>query len=152
MLPDAWRRLSPEEIERRRIESVTELSRRNDSNAEDWYQRNCDHAYWKYGRCCAGCDHWHGGAGGSGQCDANGLVQGAEVLKSVGVCCASWQEPPGWPFTDMEHVCGKFQDSFDWSSLPREYLDRIGALTPSGQLKPKPSRNNTEERIYFEID
>ena len=132
-----WTRFTPEEIERRRLESVEALKGRERAEFDRWYQERCDRDYWKYGQRCAGCDHWNSRMGRSGECTAAGLVSGAEVLASVGIRSCSWMPEPGFPITSDDFHCGKFRDDFDWSTLDPEYLERIGAMK-FGKLKPKP--------------
>lgn len=49
---------------------------------------------------------------------------------------------PGYPLTHGDHWCGQFRDEFDWSTLDRDYLGRVGALD-HGSLKPKPRHART---------
>lgn len=117
------------------VESLRELEQKE---FDRWYQEKCDTDYWSHGQCCAGCDFWNSRAGNSGECHAAGLVAAEEVLSSVGI--TSWTGPkePGFPLTRGDFWCGKFQDYFDWSALPNNYLLRIGAKV-SGALRQKPT-------------
>lgn len=119
--------LSEAEIERRRQASIVALRERQKTEWEARYQERCDRFYWQRGRCCAGCDHWASDAGDFGQCMSAPPVSGQDVLKSLGIDWASYIPPPDHPYTQREHVCGAFKDDFDWSLLPDEYLQRIGA-------------------------
>lgn len=60
-------------------------------------------------------------------------------MRSLGCTFSSYTPPPGHPYTMADYVCGLFRDEFDWSSLDREYLERIGAMK-NGSLRPKPRR------------
>jgi hypothetical protein len=133
----SWSGLSPEEIERRRMASVEALRKQDRAEFERWYQEQCDRDYWTRGRCCAGCDHWQSDMGNSGQCTAAGIVSGEDVMRSQGITFSSYAYPPGFPWTTGDKHCGLFKDEFDWSTLDRDYLERIGALD-HGKLKPKP--------------
>ena len=64
-------------------------------------------------------------------------MTGIDVLKSMGIEFSSYVPPPGFPFTEIGFHCGKFEDTFDWSQLPIEYLERIGAMK-GGKMKRKP--------------
>ena len=129
--------LPPEEIERRRKASVSALAERDRDEWDAKYQERCDGIYWRFGRCCAGCDHWSSYAGLTGQCSAAGIMSGADVMRSLGFRFWSHQPEPGYPYTKAKHVCGLFSDSFDWSTLGASYLARIDALR-NGKLRAKP--------------
>ena len=131
--------IPPDEIIRRRATSIKAMKVREREEFERRYQEECDRRYWMRGQCCAGCDHWHSSGGYTGQCDANGLVSGEDVMRSIGAISASFTPEPGFPFTMAEFYCGKFRDDFDWSMLDRKYLARIGAMK-HGNLRPKPGR------------
>lgn len=122
-----WKPTMPDsEIERRRIASINALKARD---REEWnakYQEICDTEYFKNGPCCAGCDHWQSDAGLTGNCSAAGILSGAEVARSLGWEGSSYTPAPGFPFTRSHFHCGKFKDEFDWESLERDYLMRIG--------------------------
>ncbi len=97
----------------------------------DWdieYQEICDRTYWEFGQCCAGCDHWRSDMGNVGECTAAAPVSGVEVMKSLGLTSCSYTPAPGHPCTRSTDKCGKFKDDFDWSTLDRNYLIRIGAF------------------------
>lgn len=119
--------LLPAEVERRRLASIAEMERRSEVDWERRYQERCDKFYWQHGRCCAGCDHWRSDQGDVGECSSAPPVSGAEVLRSLGIDWCSYTPPPGQPFTKRDHVCGAFEDDFDWKSLGEEYCKRIGA-------------------------
>lgn len=118
------------EVERRRKMSIEAMRDRQRTEFERRYQERCDSFYWKHGRCCAGCDHWSSEAGDIGECASAPPISGVEVLRSLGIDWCSYTPPPGQPFTRRDHVCGAFQDNFDWPSLGEEYLRKVGALTP----------------------
>lgn len=132
-----WSIFTPEEIERRRLESVEALRKQEREEWDAWYQEECDRMYWTRGKCCAGCDHWSSEMAMTGNCLAAGIVSGEDVLMSIGVTFATYMPPPGLPYCNAEFYCAKFEDKFDWSSLDAEYLNRIGA-TKFGELKNKP--------------
>ena len=138
----SWSKFSPEEIERRRHASVDALKAKRREEFAQWYQEKCDRDYWTGGQCCAGCDFWNSEKGYSGECRAAGIVSGREVLASVGI--VSWSGPlkPGHPMTHGDHWCGQFRDEFDWSTLDRDYLSRVGAMD-NGSLKQKPRHART---------
>lgn len=119
--------LPPDEIERRRLASIEAMKERQRDEFERWYQKRCDEFFWRVGRCCAGCDHWSSEAGDVGECCSAPPVSGEQVLKSLGITWSSYIPSPGQPFTMRDHVCGAFEDTFDWSSLGSEYLCSIGA-------------------------
>lgn len=119
--------LPASEIERRRLASTKAMEEQKRADFAQWYQERCDRFYWKHGRCCAGCDHWASEAGDIGECTSAPPVSGADVLRSLGIDWCTYTPPPGQPFTSHDHVCGAFKDDFDWSSLPPEYLNEIGA-------------------------
>lgn len=129
-------KLPTHEIERRRIASIEAMKERDREDFEDWYQEQCDRLYWARGQCCAGCDHWSSSGGYSGRCAAAGIVSGADVLRSMGVEFSSYMPAPGFPFSEAHFHCGCFKDDFDWSTLPDDYLDSIGARR-NGVLKSK---------------
>lgn len=133
-----WSKLSVEEMERRRLVSVEEMARRDRAGFDESYQEMCDQEYWTFGQCCAGCDHWMSDMARIGQCKAAGIVSGADVMRSQGISFSSLPYKPGFPWTDGHHHCGMFKDDFDWSTLDREYLERIGAMR-DGKMRPKPS-------------
>ena len=132
-----WSRFSPDELERRRLASVAVMEAREREKFGIWYQEQCDRDYWRSGPRCSGCDYWQSDMGYSGYCTAAGLVSGEQVLRSVGIVSCSYTPAPGFPITNADFHCGLFRDDFDWSSLDRDYLERIGALK-NGSLRPKP--------------
>jgi hypothetical protein len=130
-------KFTPEEVERRRKESVAAMREAERAEFDLWYQEECDRLYWQNGQCCAGCDHWRSEAANVGECAAAGIVSGEDVLRSMGVTWASYTPAPGFPLTRARDHCGKFKDDFDWSTLDWPYLKKIGAVA-YGVLKPKP--------------
>lgn len=129
--------LPPDEVERRRLASVAVMKERSRTEFDAWYQKECDSLYWKIGKCCAGCDHWASEGGWSGECDANGIMSGRDVAKSIGMLASSYIPDPGFPYTRADHVCGLFKDDFDWSTLDVGYLREICAIR-HGILRSKP--------------
>lgn len=134
-----WSPLSPDELERRRLLSVAAMKALDREKFDRLYQEKCDRDYWRYGQRCSGCDHWQSDMGNSGHCTAAGIVSGEQVLRSAGIVSCSYTPAPGFPITNADFHCGLFRDDFDWSSLDREYLERIGAMK-NGSLRPKPTR------------
>jgi len=119
--------LPPAEIDRRRQASIERLKQRDCEEWAEKYQEHCDRLYWTNGPCCAGCDHWRSDTGNLGRCTAAGIVSGDQVMASMGIEFCSYTPRPGFPMTKADFHCGMFEDDFDWSSLPIEYLARIGA-------------------------
>jgi len=120
-------KFSPEEVERRRALSVAALKALRAEKFAREYQERCDKFYWSHGECCAGCDHWSSYAGDTGECLLAPPISGHQVLLSLNIQSSSYIPAPGQPYTRRDHVCGSFSDEFDWPSLGREYLARIGA-------------------------
>lgn len=127
MSGERFSNLPPAEIERRRLASIEVMTERQRSEFERLYQKRCDEFFWSNGRCCAGCDHWSSDQGDIGECLSAPPVSGEQVMKSLGITWSSYTPPPGQPFTRREHVCGAFEDNFDWPSLGADYLTSIGA-------------------------
>ena len=103
------------------------------------YQLHCDKLYWQKGQCCAGCDHWCSDMGNIGECTANGIVSGEDVMRSQGISWSSVPFAPGFPQTRALDHCGKFKDDFDWTTLGTFYLRKIGAVF-NGKMQPKPTQ------------
>jgi len=129
--------LPPDEIERRRALSVAALKEKDASDWDARYQEICDGMYWRFGPCCAGCDHWNSYAGLTGECRAGPIIPGADVMRSLGFSFWSYTPEPGYPYTEAKHKCGLFSDGFDWSTLDADYLRRIGAMV-GNTIKPLP--------------
>jgi hypothetical protein len=123
-------KFTPDEVERRRVASVAALQVLDRAAFDRRYQEKLDTFYWAHGKCCAGCDHWSSEAGDTGECYAAPPVSGQQVLHSMGIEFSSYIPAPGQPYTAHDHVCGTFKDDFDWSTLPADYLERIG-YTPT---------------------
>ena len=132
-----WSRFSPDELERKRLASVAAMRAIDREKFDRWYQEQCDRDYWRYGQRCSGCDHWNSNMGNVGVCTAAGVVSGEQVLRSAGIVSCSYMPAPGFPIANADFHCGLFRDDFDWSSLDREYLERIGAMN-NGALRPTP--------------
>jgi len=128
-----WSKLSPKELERRRIASVQAVKARRQKEFDRHYQEHCDRLYWAHGPCCAGCDHWRSEAGETGECTAAGIASGADVLRSMGITFSSYLPAPGFPSSCATDHCGLFRDDFDWASLGDLYLRRIGAYVKSSK-------------------
>ena len=86
-----------------------------------------DRFYWEHGPCCAGCDFWRYVTSAIGTCDKAAPVSGAERMGLLNISGLSFDVHAGHPFTPRDHWCGDFQDTFDWTTLPDEYLGRINA-------------------------
>ncbi len=113
----------------------------NVETSESWaiaYQMHCDTLYWQNGQCCAGCDHWRSDMGNMGECVANGILPGEDVMRSIGIAQSSHPFAPGFPQTRALDHCGKFKDDFDWSTLSKFHLRKIGAIW-NGKMQPKPA-------------
>lgn len=133
-----WSKFNNEELEQRRLTSVEGLKNIRRDEFQERYQEKCDSLYWNHGKCCAGCDHWLHGVGRFGQCDAAGIMSGKDVLHSLDMRSCTYEPAPDKPYSQDKYCCGKFEDGFDWSSLPNEYLRSIGALR-GGKLRHKPT-------------
>lgn len=136
-----WTGLSNDEMERRRAASVEAMKARDRAEFDRWYQEKCDKDYWTNGQCCAGCDHWNSEKGNIGGCMASGFVSGDQVLKSLGFVSSTFTPKPGYPQTEGAYHCSLFKDDFDWSTLPDDYLIRVGAIR-NGRLREKPGTPN----------
>lgn len=90
-------------------------------------QEAVDRFYWSRGEpCCAGCDWWHHLNSVVGECRSGAPVGEAERWTMLGTTGASLATGAGHVMTLRDHVCGHFNDTFDWSSLPPAYRRRIG--------------------------
>ena len=125
------------EMEKLRERSIAAMAERARKEWADEYQEICDRTYWQLGACCAGCDHWDSYAGNIGECTAAPPVSGQEVMRSLGIVSCSYTPAPGHPCTKADHKCGGFKDDFDWSTLPADYLVKVGAMR-DGKLRAKP--------------
>jgi len=86
-----------------------------------------DRFYFAHGRCCAGCDHWRHLRGGViGECSRSPVLSEVERTSLLGMTAVSMSVGAGLALTPRAFVCGEFRDSFDWKSLPAEYLRSIG--------------------------
>lgn len=94
--------------------------------------RECvDRFYMTNGPCCAGCDWWSYANSVTGECRRSAPVGGAERIAMLGITGCSLPLAAGHVMTRREHHCGEFKDTFDWSTLPREYLRRVGYSKPA---------------------
>ena len=89
-------------------------------------QEAVDTFYWQHGPCCAGCDWWQHINSVCGECTKSSPVAGHERTAMLGLKFSSICPGAGHVMTNREHRCGEFMDSFDWKSLPSQYLQRIG--------------------------
>lgn len=128
------------EIIRRRGLSIIALETMDREKFQQQYQEACDSLYWKNGQCCAGCDYWESHKGLAGQCRANGMVSGDQVMKSIGARFSTYDPGPDFPFCHAGYWCGNFKDDFDWSELDPAYLRKVGAMNGS-QIREKPVSN-----------
>lgn len=85
------------------------------SEARQFY---IDKFYFAHKPCCAGCDWWK------------------HINSVAGTCERHAPTIEGFPTTTREQVCGDFKDEFDWESLPRSYLKKIGY--PEVGIFPQP--------------
>lgn len=90
-----------------------------------------DRFYVKNGPCCAGCDWWRFQNSTAGECHRSAPMSSDQRIAMLGMRYASLPIGAGHPFTPREHVCGDFKDEFDWSTLPPDYLRRIGHAAAS---------------------
>ena len=132
-----WSRFSPEEIERRRLESVEALKVMERERFDEWYRVRCDADYWTFGQRCSGCDFWASEQGDLGECQHAGIVSGVDVLLSMGVSHSTFLPEPGYPMRRAWEWCANFKDDFDWSLLDDDYLQKIGAMR-GGVMREKP--------------
>jgi hypothetical protein len=85
-----------------------------------------DRIYMMNGPCCAGCDWWGSFNSHAGECKAGAPVEGHKRLGLLDITSCSLRIEAGHIFTPRSHHCGDFKDDFDWSSLPKTYLAKIG--------------------------
>ena len=85
-----------------------------------------DSFYWAHGPCCAGCDHWMQHNSAVGDCTKSAPASGSERIGMLGFRYHSVAPSAGHVMTKRDHKCGDFSDTFDWGSLSKEYLLRIG--------------------------
>ena len=89
-------------------------------------QQHHDEFYWAHGPCCAGCDWWHSLNSRAGECTRRAPVKATERYQMLGFDnCTMRPLPAGHIMTPHDHVCGDFEDKFDWESLPPHYLRQI---------------------------
>lgn len=100
-------------------------------------QELMDRLYMKNGPCCAGCDWWRYNNGILGDCTRHApTLPGADRAASLGMNGFSCAIPSGHAVTKRDHHCGDFKDGFDWSTLGRDYLGRIGYYRRPTQKAP----------------
>lgn len=90
-------------------------------------QEAADRFYWSSGPCCAGCDWWERHSSLTGQCTRSAPVAASERVGMIGITGSSLAIGAGHPFTNRDHRCGDFADTFEWGTLPVAYRKRIGA-------------------------
>ena len=93
-------------------------------------QEAVDAFYFKKGKCCAGCDHWRHINSVAGECLMSQIVSGSERAGMFNMRAFSCDIAAGHVLTPRHHVCAKFQDTFDWRTLPPHYLRKVGASLP----------------------
>lgn len=91
-------------------------------------QKAIDTFYAKTGKCCAGCDWWEHLNSAVGDCTKSAPVPAGERWSLLGLKFSVFVGA-GHVVTPREHKCGDFADSFDWNSLPANYLHAIGRLS-----------------------
>lgn len=102
-------------------------------------QEIIDSFYAPHGPCCAGCDWWHHVNSLVGECHRSAPVPGEQRIAMLGMHSISIAVPAGHVMTPREHHCGEFTDAFDWSSLPANYLRRIGRTIQPQQTGSPPA-------------
>lgn len=101
----------------------------------DRTQEAADRFYVANGPCCAGCDWWHHIGSLIGECHRSAPVSAEERYSVVRMDWNSFRlraKDAGHILTNREHHCGDFKDDFDWSTLPPNYLRRIGGAPNGG--------------------
>jgi hypothetical protein len=91
-------------------------------------QKAIDIFYMKNGPCCAGCDRWQHVNSTAGDCTKSAPVPAGERWALIGLKFNTWTGA-GHVVTPRHHKCGDFKDSFDWNSLPVNYLQSIGRVS-----------------------
>lgn len=92
-------------------------------------QEMADRFYVTHGPCCAGCDWGHSASSLIGECRRSAPVSSEQRHRMV---AQTWNtltfgaDDPGHLLTRRGHRCGEFKDDFDWSTLPANYLRKIG--------------------------
>jgi hypothetical protein len=92
-----------------------------------------DRFYIEHGPCCAGCDWWAPFNSVAGECRRSAPVSGEQRIAMLGMRSPSRVSGAGHVMTLREHHCGDFKDEFDWSTLPPQYLSRIGRAPSIGR-------------------
>lgn len=91
------------------------------------FQEYLDRFYWKYGPCCAGCDHWRAFNAFVGECSELALSNVSLCNRSSMVMRGATRSAISSAATSRAHVCGAFADHFPWEAIPLSYLERIEA-------------------------
>lgn len=73
-----------------------------------------DRFYRQHGPCCAGCDHWRWANSVAGECTRTAPVSGPARVSMLGMASPSVPIGAGHIMTPRDHVCGEFQDTYDW--------------------------------------
>jgi hypothetical protein len=116
---------------------LAELRAQDQGPEMEGHQRWGDEFYMKNGPCCSGCDWWHSWCGNFGECRRAAIVPDpwAMIRAEDGIVIISGKVKPipGHPITMQDHHCGEFRDEFDWHSLGRLYLKKIGYPGKTGR-------------------
>lgn len=78
-------------------------------------QRSHDRFYHEHGPCCAGCDWWQWHNSRVGECTRSAPVPGIQRVSMIGMTSPSLEPAAGHILTLRDHVCGQFEDTYDWS-------------------------------------
>lgn len=92
-------------------------------------QKRVDSFYATNGECCGGCDWWRHSNPRTGECTKAAPVAGDQRYGMLGIQTVTLQLGAGFPMTRIENHCGDFKDTFDWASLPVNYLHAIGRVS-----------------------
>lgn len=84
-------------------------------------QEHIDRFYKEHGDCCAGCDHWRWHNSVVGDCTKTAPVSARERYSMLGAGAASVTivNRAGHILTKREHVCGEFEDTYDWGDASK---------------------------------
>lgn len=77
-------------------------------------QKHIDLFYKKHGKCCAGCDWWRYHNSIVGDCIKSAPVSASERYGMLKIKSLSCEMEAGHVLTKRDHVCGEFEDSYEW--------------------------------------